>query len=167
MLNKPKDYTPTLEKVEGQKSYQNIFSDKIKTPISVLENLEKNSLGLVLFTDDEILLEKQPQLNHIFHLILSEKWEENSLEEFRKNALLAFPNIHSIEYVKDKSKNELIVKTKGESDKTIIELLEKEDMLIQKIDRVAINGLTKKDIPRGRYRELTPKEVIFIKHFGG
>ena len=34
---------------------------------------------------------------------------------------------------------------------------------VEKLDRVMFAGLTKKDLPRGRYRFLTPQEIIFLK----
>jgi len=37
---------------------------------------------------------------------------------------------------------------------------------VKKLDRVFYAGLTKKDLPRGWFRELKPKEVIMLKHFG-
>jgi len=33
------------------------------------------------------------------------------------------------------------------------------------LDRVYYAGLTKKNLPRGRYRPLTPREIIMLKHF--
>ena len=33
---------------------------------------------------------------------------------------------------------------------------------VLKLDRVVFAGLTKKDLPRGRYRELTEKEVSYL-----
>ena len=35
----------------------------------------------------------------------------------------------------------------------------------EKLDRVYYGGLTKKDLPRGRYRHLTEREVIMLRHF--
>jgi 23S rRNA pseudouridine2605 synthase len=36
---------------------------------------------------------------------------------------------------------------------------------VVKLDRVLYGGLTKKDLPRGRWRHLSEKEVIMLKHF--
>jgi 23S rRNA pseudouridine2605 synthase len=35
---------------------------------------------------------------------------------------------------------------------------------VKKLDRVVFAGLTKKDLPRGKWRFLQPKEVIWLKH---
>jgi 23S rRNA pseudouridine2605 synthase len=34
---------------------------------------------------------------------------------------------------------------------------------VEKLDRVVFAGLTKKDLPRGRFRFLTPSEINFLK----
>jgi hypothetical protein len=38
---------------------------------------------------------------------------------------------------------------------------------IFKLDRFYFAGLTKKELPRGSFRELTQREVIMLKHFTG
>ena len=38
---------------------------------------------------------------------------------------------------------------------------------VVRLDRVYLGGLTKKDLPRGFFRYLTPMEIIMLKHFTG
>jgi len=42
-------------------------------------------------------------------------------------------------------------------------LFEHFDYKVVKLDRVMFAGLTKKDLPRGKWRLLTAKEVTFLK----
>ena len=169
LLNKPKGYTPSFEKIEGEKTFQNIFSDKIKTSISPLENLAKRSAGLVLITDDEFLLEKKSkkgiQFKSIFHIILSNPISEKELQDLRENLTEILPNIQSIHHVKEKDQKEIMIQMKGENDLALIESIESQGVTVEKVDRVSLNNLTKKDLPRGRFRLLTEKEGIFLKHF--
>jgi 23S rRNA pseudouridine2605 synthase len=46
--------------------------------------------------------------------------------------------------------------------RSIFEHLEYE---VTKLDRVLYAGLTKKNVPRGKWRFLSEKEVIFLKYF--
>jgi len=170
LLNKPKNYLPSLEKSEEQKSYHDIFFNKIKSNVKVLENLSAESLGLVLLTDDEFLLEKKSkgemQLNSIFHIILSEELKEGDFEKLQKSLIQKLPNIHSLNPVKDNvSTTELILQLKGSDDQTLREVISDLGCEVKKLDRVSINGLTKKDLPRGRFRILSEKEGVFLKHF--
>jgi len=44
-------------------------------------------------------------------------------------------------------------------------IFEKLGYKVVRIDRVMYSGLTKKDLPRGKWRYLTNKEVIWLKYF--
>ncbi|MFT6320107.1 MAG: 23S rRNA pseudouridine2605 synthase [Granulosicoccus sp.] len=169
LLNKPKKYVPTFEKLEGEKSFANIFSDKIKVTINPIGNLAKTSLGLVLLTDDEVLLEKFSNpanpIRSIFHLILEKPMSVETRQEMEQSLIKKYPNIHTLSHVKGKRENEIGIELKGGTDEEVAKIFEEIDFPIEKIDRVFLNGLTKKDLPRGRFRFLTEQEAIFLKHF--
>ena len=169
LLNKPKKYTPTFEKLEGEKSYASIFSDKIKVEIKPIGNLSKTSLGLVLFTDDDMLIEKFSKPEHpprsIFHLTLSKPIPELTRNGIEKGIIEKYPNVHALSPIKGKDENEIGIELKGGTDEDLKKIFEEIDFPIEKIDRVFFNGLTKKDLPRGRFRFLTEQEAIFLKHF--
>ncbi|MFK7772911.1 MAG: S4 domain-containing protein [Saprospiraceae bacterium] len=169
LLNKPKKYVPTFEKLEDEKSFANIFSDKIKVEIKPIGNLATTSLGLVLLTDDEVLMEKFSKPEHpirsIFHLILEKPMTIEIRQELEKSLIEKYPNIHTLSHVKGKGENEIGIELKGGTDEEVKKIFEENDFPIEKIDRVFLNGLTKKDLPRGRFRLLTEQEAIFLKHF--
>jgi 23S rRNA pseudouridine2605 synthase len=169
LLNKPKKYVPTFEKLVGEKSFANIFSDKIKVEIKPVGNLIKTSLGLVLLTDDDVLIEKFSKLEHpirsIFHLILEKPMSVELRQVVQKSLIEKYPNIHTINHVKGKKENEIGIELKGGTDEEVIRIFKEIGFPIEKIDRVFFNGLTKKDLPRGRFRFLTEQEAIFLKHF--
>ncbi len=169
LLNKPKGYIPSFEAIEGEKTFKNVFGEKIKTPIVPLNILAKESAGLQLFSDDELLIKKinQPtqQLKFIYHLILSQSISNEDLQKIQSGIKSNSINISSISHVKDKSQEEVGVEVKGGSDQDVKNTFEQNGIEVKKIDRVFFAGLTKKDLPRGRFRFLTEKEVIFLKHF--
>ncbi len=169
LLNKPKKYVPSFEKLEGEKSFANIFSDKIKVEIKPIGNLIKSSLGLVLLTDDEVLIEKFSKPEHpirsIFHLTLEKPMSAETRQEVEPSLIEKYPNIHSLSHVKGKGENEIGIELKGGTDEEVKRIFDEIDFPIEKIDRVFLNGLTKKDLPRGRFRFLTEQEAIFLKHF--
>lgn len=169
LLNKPKKYAPTFEKLEGEKSYANIFSNKIKVEIQPIGNLAKTSLGLVLLTDDDVLLEKfsnpENPVRSIFHLILENPMSIEVRQKLEKSLIKKYPNIHTLSHVKGKGENEIGIELKGGTDEEVKKIFEEIDFPIEKIDRVFLSGLTKKDLPRGRFRFLTEQEAIFLKHF--
>ena len=165
LLNKPKGYLPNFEEVEGEKSFKNVFGDKITTPITSISTLAKESAGLQLFSDDEIFIKKitepKQQLKLIFHLILSQPISEEDLNKIQSEST----NILSVSHVKGKGKEEVGLDVKGIDDQELKNIFESNGCQVEKVDRVFFAGLTKKDLPRGRFRVLTEKEVIFLKHF--
>ena len=57
LLNKPKGYLPVFEIVEGEKTFQNIFGNRIKVAITPIGEVMPSFMGLLLFTDDGVLIE--------------------------------------------------------------------------------------------------------------
>jgi len=169
LLNKPKGYIPSFEEVEGKKTFKNVFGDKLKTPILPVNTLDTTSAGLQLFSDDEVFIEKinspTQQLKLIYHLILSQPILEESLEKIQSENNSKTLNISSISHVKGEGKEEIGVEIRGGSDQELKTIFKDHGFVIEKLDRVFFAGLTKKDLPRGRFRFLTEKEVIFLKHF--
>lgn len=166
LLNKPKNYHPTFEEIEGEKTFQNIFSNKIQTKISSIGNLEKESLGLLFFTDDEVLVKKflkgETSLHSIFNVMLDNPVDLEAFQKTKGSLIQKNPNIRSVNLVKEK---EILVEMRGGSDLDLKKIFEEIGFEIKKVDRVLLNDLTKKDLPRGRFRFLTEKEIIFLKHF--
>lgn len=169
LLNKPKKYVPTFEKLEDEKSFANIFSDKIKVIIKPIGNLAKASLGLVLLTDDEVLRDKfsnpENPIRSIFHLFLEKPMTVEKRQEVETSLIEKYPNIQTLSHVKGKGENEIGIELKGGTDEEVKKIFDEIDFPVEKIDRVFLNGLTKKDLPRGRFRFLTEQEAIFLKHF--
>jgi len=170
LLNKPKGYLPVFEIVEGEKTFKNIFGERIKVPIKPVGEVMPSFMGLLLFTDDGVLIEKLKQvensLKSIYHLILSESISDEAFKKLQDDLNQNEPNIESISYVKGEGKKNLGVEVKNMSDKDLKKYFDSKGFEIEKVDRVALGDLTKKDLPRGRYRFLTEKEIIFLKHFG-
>ena len=169
LLNKPKNYHPTLEAIEGEKTFKNIFGNKIQTPIQPILNLKKQSVGLMLFSDDNVLVEKlsQPtqQLKVIYHLVLGKAISEEGLHKVQSEITSKSINISSCSHVQGKGKEEIGIEAKGLSDELVINFFEELGYPVEKLDRVFLAGLTKKDLSRGRFRVLSEKEAIFLKHF--
>lgn len=169
LLNKPKNYAPTFEQLEGEKSFANIFSDKIKVAIKPVGEIAKTSLGLLLLTDDDELIEKFSEPTHlpksIYHLILEKKITTEERQHLGESIIDKYPNISLLNPVKGKEENEIGIEVKGMSDEELKKIFTAFDYPIEKIDRISFNGLTKKDLPRGRFRLLTEQEAIFLKHF--
>ena len=70
-----------------------------------------------------------------------------------------------ISHVKDKDKNEVGIELHIGKNRIVRRIFEHLGYEVVKLDRMYFGGLTKKDLPRGRYRFLVEQEIIMLKHF--
>jgi len=73
--------------------------------------------------------------------------------------------VDGTDYVKDASKKEVGIEIHIGKNRIVRRIFEHLGYEVKRLDRVYYAGLTKKDLPRGRWRHLTEQEVIMLKHF--
>ena len=69
--------------------------------------------------------------------------------------------VHDLQYIED-SKKELGIQINSQKNRIVTRIFEKLGYTVERLDRVIFGELTKKDLPRGRWRELTKQELINI-----
>lgn len=171
LFNKPKNTTTATSGSRGQKSVTNLLQNKVKQKVSPVERMEPNTTGLLLLTNDHAVIDKLNHPNHqmkqVYKVTLKEELEETDFEKIQKASEPDSSTflLKGISYIEKGGKNELGVDLRKGSDKQLRQLFERLGYIVQRLDRVAIGGMTKKDLPRGFVRPLTKKEVIWLKHF--
>jgi 23S rRNA pseudouridine2605 synthase len=171
LFNKPKNVSTTLTKKKGdRKTVAELVRNKVPKGVSPIERMESASTGLLILTNDQELVERLTHSNHqvkiVYQATLENEIEEAAFEKIlqaaeKKEGLM----LKSISYLENKPKNEIGIDLRQGSDKSLRNLLEKQGLAVQRLDRVTYGGLTKKDLPRGFVRPLKDKEVIWLKHF--
>ena len=73
--------------------------------------------------------------------------------------------VDKISYIDNKPKAEIGIELHSGKNRVIRRIFESLNYKVLKLDRVYYAGLTKKDLPRGRFRFLTKREIIMLKHF--
>ena len=73
--------------------------------------------------------------------------------------------VDGVSHVKGKDKNEVGIELHIGKNRIVRRIFEHLGYRVLKLDRMYFGGLTKKDLPRGRYRFLGEKEIIMLKHF--
>jgi 23S rRNA pseudouridine2605 synthase len=72
--------------------------------------------------------------------------------------------VDKIAYVSESSsKKELGIELHSGKNRIIRRIFESLDYKVTRLDRVTFAGLTKKDVPRGKWRHLTEKEVNYLR----
>ena len=73
--------------------------------------------------------------------------------------------VDGIDFIKDGGRNEIGIELHLGWNRVIRRIFAALDYKVIKLDRTYFAGLTKKDLPRGRFRFLSEREVIMLKHF--
>ncbi|MBP7505157.1 MAG: rRNA pseudouridine synthase, partial [Prolixibacteraceae bacterium] len=69
----------------------------------------------------------------------------------------------AIAYVEGEDKDTVGVEIHSGRNRIVRRIFESLGYKVRSLDRVSFAGLTKKNLPRGKWRMLTPREVSFLK----
>jgi 23S rRNA pseudouridine2605 synthase len=170
LLNKPKDFITTTEDPEGRRTVMDLVASASKERIFPVGRLDRNTTGLLLFTNDGEVAQKLSHPSHknkkIYQVELSQPLAE---EDLRKIA-------EGLELEDGKAVVDDVAVVAGNAHFVGIEIHIGRNRIVRRIfehlgyevvalDRVQYAGLTKKDLPRGKWRFLSEQEVIRLKYF--
>jgi len=168
LLNKPKDYITTTDDPLERKTVMNLIQGACKERIYPVGRLDRSTTGLLLFTNDGELTKKLTHPSHgvkkIYHAGLDKPLTKKHLEDITNGIELedGKATVDSINYVGD-DRSEIGLELHSGKNRIVRRIFEHLDYKVKKLDRVTFAGLTKKDLPRGRWRLLSEKEVAFLK----
>lgn len=170
LLNKPKDFITTMDDPWGRKTVMGLVMKACKERIYPVGRLDRDTTGLLLFTNDGDLAKKlthpRYEAKKIYHVETNKPVTTEHLEQLMHGIDLEDGRIQcdQAEYVKDgKSAREVGVEIHSGKNRIVRRMFEKLGYEVVKLDRVQFASLTKKDLPRGFFRHLTEKEVAFLK----
>ena len=166
LLNKPKGYSVTNSIRE--KNVMHLIAKACKEDIYPIDRMDKNTTGLLLFTNDTDLMKKMGhpkyELTQIFQVSITKPMTVEHLQHLRTGVELEDGKVwaDAAEFVENDPR-EIGVEIHSNKRKGVQRMIEALGYEIKKIDRVAYAGLTKKDLPRSYYRALTEKEISFLR----
>lgn len=171
LLNKPKDYITTTEDPEGRKTVLDLFRGVADARIFPVGRLDRNTTGLLLLTNDGELAQKLSHPKHrtikVYQVGLDKPLLKKDFDAIAKGLTLedGLAQVDEVAYTNPKDKTEIGIQIHIGRNRIVRRIFEHLQYQVKTLDRVVYAGLTKKNLPRGKWRELTPKEVIFLKHF--
>jgi len=169
LLNKPKGYVTTLEDPHADKTVMELIANACTERIYPVGRLDKSTTGLLLFTNDGDMTKRltHPKYNRkkIYHVFLDRAVSKNHLQEIVDGVNLedGFVVADSVSYVSEDNKKEVGIEIHSGKNKIVRRIFEHLGYKVDKLDRVYFCGLTKKDLPRGRWRYLTEEEISLLK----
>lgn len=168
LLNKPKDYlTSTID--PKKKNVYELITNACKERLYPVGRLDRITSGLLLFTNDSELSKKltypKQRVKKIYHITLDKKLKAADMNKIKEGVSVDgyLVDIETISYVQNSPKKEVGVEIHIGKNNTLKNLFVNLGYKIVRMDRVYFGGLTKKDIPRGKHRFLSDKEVSMLK----
>tara|TARA_R110002049_G_scaffold187890_1_gene356163 strand:- start:2191 stop:3069 length:879 start_codon:yes stop_codon:yes gene_type:complete len=165
LLNKPKNYITTMDDDRGRKTVMELIANASKERIYPVGRLDRNTTGLLLFTNDGDLAKKLTHPKHnvrkLYHASLDKKLELRDLEKLRGEVIIEGKKvfIDAVSYVDGQPKSEIGIEIHSGRNRIVRKIFEHVGYKVNKLDRVIFSELTKKNLPRGRWRELTNQEL--------
>lgn len=162
LLNKPKNVATTTSSNKGL-TVMDLISKAPVRGVKPVGRLGRNATGLLLFTNDDDLMNKlhKKGMSRLFHIELDKKFKSDDLKKVQEGVVIDGKTItvEEISSVKDASQKEVGLKIKNMGNSVIRTLFEYLGYQVVRVDCVSLAHLTKKDLPRGRWRLLTENEV--------
>jgi 23S rRNA pseudouridine2605 synthase len=171
LLNKPKDYVTTSDDPQQRKTVMDLLKNCCRERIYPVGRLDRNTTGVLLFTNDGDLASKLTHPKYlkkkIYHVHLDKNVTAADLRQIAEGIMLEDGEIHAdaISYASDTDKKQVGIEIHSGKNRIVRRIFESLGYKVMKLDRVMFAGLTKKGLKRGDWRFLTEKEVAYL-HMG-
>jgi 23S rRNA pseudouridine2605 synthase len=169
LLNKPKDYVTTTDDPKERKTVMLLIREACSERVYPVGRLDRNTTGVLLFTNDGELAKKMthPSSNKkkIYHVFLNKSISANDLKSLAEGVTLedGFIQPDAVSYASSENKREVGLEIHSGKNRIVRRMFETLGYKVDKLDRVYYGGLTKKNVPRGKWRLLTEKEVTMLQ----
>jgi len=170
LLNKPKNFTTALDEGQEYRNVLELVRGSTTAKIAPIGRMDKNTTGLLLFTNDTDMIRKftlpSQKSSKIYQVSLDKNLKFEDLEKISKGLVLDGHRvfIEEVSYIEKEAKSEVGLKLRSSNVKVVRAIFESLDYDVLRIDRVSFAGLTKKNLPRGNWRFLTDQEIINLKN---
>lgn len=171
LLNKPKNFTTSVEDDRDMRNVFELIKNSTQAKLQAIGRMDKNTTGLLLFTNDTDMIRKFSLPNQkstkIYQVTLDKNLKFEDLEKIASGVSFDEHKLYvdEISYIEDQPKTEIGIKLRTPNVKVVRAIFEKFKYDVLKVDRVSFAGLTKKNLPRGNWRFLTEQEIINLKNY--
>lgn len=169
LMNKPKDHISTVKDEKGRRTVMHLVKKYTKTRVYPVGRLDRNTTGLLLFTNDGDLTKRLTHPSYevpkIYNVRLDKEVDPAHIEELRQGIKLedGFIKADKIDFLEADLLNEVGVEIHSGRNRIVRRMFEHFGYSVVALDRVRFGPLTKKNLPRGNCRILDDKEIGFLK----
>ncbi|MBQ9665006.1 MAG: RNA-binding S4 domain-containing protein [Bacteroidaceae bacterium] len=168
ILNKPKDYVTTSDDPQQRKTVMDLVKNCCRERIYPVGRLDRNTTGVLLFTNDGDLASKltHPKFlkKKIYHVFLDKNLTAADMKQIAEGITLEDGDIKAdaISYASETDRKQVGIEIHSGKNRIVRRIFESLGYKVCKLDRVMFAGLTKKGIKRGDWRFLTEQEVAML-----
>ena len=168
LLNKPKDVVTTMGDPEGRKTVLDLIDGCCLERIYPVGRLDRMTTGVMLLTNDGELTTKltHPKYNQrkVYQAFVNKPFTHADMAKLAEGITLedGFIAPDAISYVGN-DQTQIGLQIHSGRNRIVRRMFEHLGYEVEKLDRVYFAGLTKKGIPRGKWRFLRPSEISRLK----
>ena len=169
LLNKPKDYVTTSDDPQNRKTVMDLVKNVCRERIYPVGRLDRNTTGVLLFTNDGELASKltHPKFlkKKIYHVTTDKNVTAADMRQIAEGITLEDGEIRAdaIDYASPTDKKQVGIEIHSGKNRIVRRIFEALGYRVAKLDRVLFAGLTKKNVRRGDWRFLTEQEVNMLR----
>ena len=169
LLNKPKDCISTVKDNHADRTVMDIVNYEGNERIYPVGRLDRNTTGVLLLTNDGDLTKKLTHPSYkkkkIYHVSLDNVISKGELQDILGGIVLDDGpiNADAISFVDEGDRRQVGIELHSGKNRIVRRIFEHLGYRVEKLDRVYFAGLTKKNVPRGRWRYLDEKEIGMLK----
>ncbi len=169
LLNKPKDFITTTSDPEERRTVMELIKNACEERIFPVGRLDRPTTGLLLFTNDGVLAKKLTHPSHeikkLYQVELDKPITQAHFEAITEGITLEDgPVPVDALAIVDEDPKTLGIEIHIGRNKIVRRIFAHLGYDVVKLDRVLYAGLTKRDLPRGKWRYLSEKELISLHY---
>ena len=168
VMNKPKGFVTTASDPHAEKTVMDLIKG-CKARVFPVGRLDKNTTGVLMFTNDGEMAEKltHPSYNKkkIYQVTLGSKLKAEDYDRILAGVALSDGEIAAdeLEYVDENDHRKIGIEIHSGKNRIVRRIFESMGYEVKALDRVYFAGLTKKNLKRGHWRFLTEGEINILK----
>ena len=169
LLNKPKGYITTNDDPQGRRKVVDLVENCGVDRVYPVGRLDRDTSGLILITNDGTLTQKLShpsyEIKKVYHVTFDKPLTKADFEKVIGGVELEDGITHADALAYLENENEVGLEIHSGKNRIVRRIFEALGYVVVKLDRVMYAGLTKKNLPRGKWRFLDEREVVLLKHF--
>jgi 23S rRNA pseudouridine2605 synthase len=171
LLNKPKDFITTSEDPQGRKTVLDLIKHATKERVYPIGRLDRNTSGVLILTNDgdlaQYLSHPKHEIKKVYHVTLDKPLTKAHFDQILDGVKLedGLAGVDVLGYPDPKDKTQVGLEIHSGKNRIVRRIFEHLGYDVRGLDRVMYAGLTKKNVPRGKWRLLEEREIRTLKHF--